>query len=367
MFEVIGNIIVMVVFGLLVGTLFQVMTIFERPRKDSETKREAGESFLRYLRRTIREARERDPMENVIKKYRKAAYITMAMVYIVIALMVLLVVFSPIKMNWLAFILSIFAAFGILKLIFDRAKAGKISVKNRFFDIPSDQELIELSDPKSATDYYYRSRQYSNKGQHDLAIADLNKAIELDPKYTYAYELRAAVYIESGNYDLAFADNNKAIELDPKSAIAYNNRAICYREKEQYDLAIADLNKAIELDPKDAHPYMNRGAVYAEREQYDLAITDLNKAIELNPKYAKAYRLRAVAYANSGNYDLAIADYSKTIELDPKDAWIHYERGLAYKQKGKKDEAIADFEKSITITGDPQFREAKQQIEELNG
>jgi len=143
MFEIIGNIIVMVVFGLLVGTLFQVMDIFQRPRKDSEIKREPGESFLRYLRRSIREARERDPMEHVIKKYRKAYHITIAMVYIVIAIMVLLVVFSPIRMNWLAFILSSFAAFGILKLIFDRAKAGKIRVKSRFFDIPSEEELPE--------------------------------------------------------------------------------------------------------------------------------------------------------------------------------------------------------------------------------
>ena len=39
MFEVIGNIIVMVVFGLLVGTLTQVVLIFERPHKKPNLKR----------------------------------------------------------------------------------------------------------------------------------------------------------------------------------------------------------------------------------------------------------------------------------------------------------------------------------------
>ncbi len=145
MFEGIGNIIVMVFFGFLIGVLGQVMMIFGVPRKHTDivTKRKPEEPFFSYLKRYFKEERERDPMENVKKKYRKAAYITTAMVYIVIAIMVLLVVFSPIRMNWLAFMLSLLAATGITMAIYNMAKAGKISVKNRFFDIPSEEELPE--------------------------------------------------------------------------------------------------------------------------------------------------------------------------------------------------------------------------------
>ena len=63
----------------------------------------------------------------------------------------------------------------------------------------------------------------------------------------------------------ALADCNKAIELDPKLAGAYSNRGVAHLEKGELDRAIADCNKAIELDPKLAEAYNNRGAAYIEK------------------------------------------------------------------------------------------------------
>ena len=51
---------------------------------------------------------------------------------------------------------------------------------------------------------------------------------------------------KKGDYDRAIADYNKALELDPKDATAYNNRGYAYRQKGDYDKAIADYDKALE-------------------------------------------------------------------------------------------------------------------------
>lgn len=95
----------------------------------------------------------------------------------------------------------------------------------------------------SATEYNRRGSEYNSQGQYDLAIADLNKAIEMDPKYAAAHNNRGYAYLKQNKYDLAIADLNKAIELDPKAAIAYNNRARSYYGKGQKDLAIKDLRQ----------------------------------------------------------------------------------------------------------------------------
>ncbi len=66
--------------------------------------------------------------------------------------------------------------------------------------------------------------------------------------------IRGFVNAERKDYDKALADYNKAIELDPKFATAYYNRGFVDADKKDYDKALADYNKAIELDPKYALP-----------------------------------------------------------------------------------------------------------------
>ncbi len=93
------------------------------------------------------------------------------------------------------------------------------------------------------------------KGNFDPALADFNKAIELDPKYALAYNGRGNVYDEKGNRDQAIADFTKAIELNPKYYEAYGSRSLAYSLQKNYDKAIADDLKQIELDPKQGAGY----------------------------------------------------------------------------------------------------------------
>lgn len=55
-----------------------------------------------------------------------------------------------------------------------------------------------------------------------------------------------------GEYGKAIAEYDKAIDLEPRYALARFNRAYAYGETGEYDKAIADYSKAIELDPSDA-------------------------------------------------------------------------------------------------------------------
>ena len=83
-----------------------------------------------------------------------------------------------------------------------------------------------------AVAYTNRANSYRKKGEHDLAIADYDKAIALNPKYADAYGGRGAVYSNRGEHDLAIADYDKAIALKPKFAEAYGNRGLAYDSKE---------------------------------------------------------------------------------------------------------------------------------------
>ncbi len=87
-----------------------------------------------------------------------------------------------------------------------------------------------IINPKHAGAYYTRGQAYLNKGQHDQAIADYNKALEIDPKFTEAYNGRGLSYAAKAEYDQALSDYNKALEINSKYAEAYYNKALVYEK-----------------------------------------------------------------------------------------------------------------------------------------
>ena len=64
-----------------------------------------------------------------------------------------------------------------------------------------------------------------------------------------AYNNRAVAKERTGDYKDAIADYDKAIEINPKFAEAYYNRGIAKESTGDYKGAIADWGKAIELNP----------------------------------------------------------------------------------------------------------------------
>jgi tetratricopeptide (TPR) repeat protein len=202
------------------------------------------------------------------------------------------------------------------------------------------------NDPEMAKVNYQRYAK-SKEGDLDGAIADFNRAVELDSKNVNAYLGRGIARRQKGDLEGAIADNDRAIELDPKNDSAYNNRANIRAFKGDLDGALSDYNRAVEIDPKNACAHNNRGHFKMNRRDLDGAIADFNRAIELDVKYALAYCYRGKAKSKKDDFEKAIADFNHAIELDPQYTLAYCMRGYAKSDKGDADGAIADFDRAI--------------------
>jgi len=63
-----------------------------------------------------------------------------------------------------------------------------------------------------------------------------------------AYVNRAAAHIALKDYDRALADTNKALQLDGNHTTAFVNRAYLYERLGERDRAIADYRRALQID-----------------------------------------------------------------------------------------------------------------------
>ena len=86
------------------------------------------------------------------------------------------------------------------------------------------------------------------------------------------------------DYSGAIADYDKAIELNPMDASLYINRGLTKGDLQDHEGEISDYNKAIELNPMDPDVYLNRGSTKKELGDLIGACADWKKAAELGDK-----------------------------------------------------------------------------------
>ena len=83
-------------------------------------------------------------------------------------------------------------------------------------------------------------------GQWENALADFQKAWELEPENTFAYNNAGCVYKYTGQYDKAVELFKKAAEVmkEGETMLPYGNLADCYERMSEYEKAAeADVYK----------------------------------------------------------------------------------------------------------------------------
>lgn len=108
---------------------------------------------------------------------------------------------------------SVVAAFANWK----QATAAKTAVASRTETAPADVPPPKREDPVM---YVYRAAVKQARGEHDAAIEDLSKAIEIDPTCTTAWAGRALSLEAKGDLAGARRDYAKSIEIELKQEIA---------------------------------------------------------------------------------------------------------------------------------------------------
>lgn len=234
---------------------------------------------------------------------------------------------------------------------------------------------IETKTPQYAL--VKKGREELKAKQYDKAIESFTGAIRQKPDYLEAYQGRAEAFELKDQHDRAIADCRKVIELDPKSEIALCQAGRIYYKKEDYKNALSCFNKALKLSPKYCEAMYLKGAVFAAQKDrgkainewekvtgvcnyYSAAYDSLINAYNINEKYGKvidtctryskyykssfALYMRGLARIKSGGrHRAAVEDFTAALELSPSYGDALFMRGIAYAYQDQWDKAIQDF------------------------
>ena len=129
-----------------------------------------------------------------------------------------------------------------------------------------------------------------------------------------AYVARGNAYDTTQEYDKALADFEKATELDPKDGNARYNHGVANEHRGDLQMALKDYDLSLKLAPKVAETYLARGNVHFNLDKPQDALRDYQKALLLDHKNLGAVYGRGLALSVLGKKKRAIADFKMVID-----------------------------------------------------
>jgi tetratricopeptide (TPR) repeat protein len=195
------------------------------------------------------------------------------------------------------------------------------------------------ADAKVPVAFNNRGNEYKSMENFDMAIPDLNKAIELKPNYMEPHAILGDIYRQQAKYDLAMTNLNTAISIDPKSASALVNRGIVYAIIGKRDSARFDFDNAIKFKPEMFEAWGNRGNLNAMEQNREQAMSDYQHAIAINPDFKDAFRNMGLLSLELNKLDDAIGYFNQYIEIGSRETnrvlspQIYFDLATAYSRK----------------------------------
>ena len=128
------------------------------------------------------------------------------------------------------------------------------------------------------------------QNSYNEALAEFNKALEIDPRNAEAYYWRGRTLVSLGRLDQGEDDFKTAVKFKPDYAEAYDHLGWLAFKQNRIDEGIAYLTKSVELKPENAWAFYNRSRLFFNKGDVARAMRDAEKACSLgNQDGCKAY------------------------------------------------------------------------------
>jgi tetratricopeptide (TPR) repeat protein/TolB-like protein len=186
----------------------------------------------------------------------------------------------------------------------------------------------------------------ANSSFHELAVADYQRAIELQPNNGEAYRRLSAVYSKNSQVNEALIAAQKAIQVQPGDSRNHQQLGFLSMERGQYEKAVQEFQKMVELAPNLADSHYALGVALEDVGRLAEAESELQAAIRLEDSSFAEHALGAILLDLGRNRE-AISSFLRARALGPETTLLWLNLGLAYGREGLARESKAAFRSGV--------------------
>ncbi len=217
---------------------------------------------------------------------------------------------------------------------------------------PAPAPAVEAPPPPPADPIelrYAEARESADAGQAERAEA-LYRALLADrPSHVRARNNLALLLDARGDHQGALAELDRALDLDPENGTLLVNRGALLGAMGRYAAAERDLKMVLRAEPSHGEALFNLGVVMTKKGLWGEAVPHLRRAVELEPARGAAHYYLGEALNHVDDLTGALASYQRAAELQPNNPRALYGLGIIYDRLARPDDAAHMYRRSREI------------------
>lgn len=207
--------------------------------------------------------------------------------------------------------------------------------------------------PERVAKALQRAKAFIQAGNAELALPDLEKAVQKAPKGFEAWFLLGQAKGMLGDYDGSETALKKAVPHNPKHGDLWYNLGISHSARGQYEKAMECYHKAIVHSSPRLHAQAthNFGSCLISLEQYDEAAEVLG-ALSHRHENADVVALLGIACQGKHDFSAALAAYERALALGMDNYTLNLNIGVCHYSLGDFSNAVRYGERALEIKPD---------------
>jgi len=211
---------------------------------------------------------------------------------------------------------------------------------------------IIAADPNHFGSLYLLGVIAQQRGQNDVAIDLIGRALAIRPDYAEAHINLGNAFKGRGELAEAIVRYKRALSLNPNYAEAHNSLGTALKAQGKLAEAVSSYERALALKSDYAEAHNNLGNALMDQGKVGEAVARYERALKLRPDYFEADNNLGTALMELGRFDEAIAHYQRALALKPDFAEAHNNLGNVFKGHGKLSEAVAYYKRALSLKPD---------------
>nr|XP_043621457.1 cell division cycle protein 27 homolog B [Erigeron canadensis] len=204
------------------------------------------------------------------------------------------------------------------------------------------QELIS-TDRLSPQSWCAMGNCYSMQKDHETALKNFQRAVQLNSRFAYAHTLCGHEYVALEDFENGIKSYQNALKIDTRHYNAWYGLAMIYLRQEKYQFSEHHFRRALQINPRSSVIMCYLGTSLHALKRNEEALAMMEKSITADkmnplPMYQKANILVSME-----NFDSALQVLAELKEYAPHESSVYALMGKIYKRRSMYDQAMLHF------------------------
>ncbi|KAK8940497.1 hypothetical protein KSP39_PZI010583 [Platanthera zijinensis] len=210
------------------------------------------------------------------------------------------------------------------------------------------QELISI-DRLSPQAWCAMGNCYSLQRDHEMALKNFQRAIQLDSRFAYAHTLCGHEHIALEDYDNGIRCFHNALRVNERHYNSWYGLGVVFLRQEKFEFAAHNFREAYNINARSSIIMSYLGMALHSLKRDDEALVLIDRAIVADMKNPLPMYEKANILVSLDRYEDALKVLKQLIEFSPRESSVYALMGRIYKMLNMPDMAMFYFGTALDL------------------